>query len=54
MIGGMQAGVVAAAGPNGWHAVGHSEVTLFNPAKQPPNLFAPGDRVRFRKIALAA
>jgi KipI family sensor histidine kinase inhibitor len=54
VIGGMQAAVVAAAGPNGWHAVGHSEVTLFDPARELPALLAPGDRVHFRKIALAA
>jgi KipI family sensor histidine kinase inhibitor len=54
VIGGMQAGVVAAAGPNGWHAVGHTQAILFDPARQPPTLLAPGDRVHFRKIALAA
>jgi KipI family sensor histidine kinase inhibitor len=54
VIGGMQAGVVAAAGPNGWHAIGHSESKLFDPVRSSPTLFLPGDRVRFRKIALEA
>ncbi len=54
VIGGMQAAVVAAAGPNGWHAVGRSAVTLFDPMKQPPTLFAPGDRVHFRNLAASA
>ena len=54
VIGGMQAGVVAAAGPNGWHAIGHTGMLLFDPAGQPPTLFAPGDRVRFTKAALSA
>ena len=53
VIGGMQAGVVAAAGPNGWHAIGHSEAALFDATRQPPNLLAPGDRVRFKDVAVS-
>ena len=54
VIGGVQAGVVASAGPNGWHAIGHTEVRLFDPAINPPTFFASGDRVRFRAVALLA
>jgi KipI family sensor histidine kinase inhibitor len=54
VIGGMQAGIVAAAGPNGWHAIGHSHAQLFDPARAAPTLFLPGDRVRFKQIALSA
>lgn len=54
VIGGMQAGVVAAPGPNGWQAIGHTDLVLFDPARQPPAVFAPGDRVRFTRTALTA
>ncbi len=54
VIGGAQAGVVAAAGPNGWHAIGHTDVRLFDPAANPPTLLASGDRVRFRPAGLLA
>lgn len=47
-IGGMLTGVAVSTGPNGWHAIGHSEITLFDPAATPPTRLLPGDRVRFR------
>ncbi len=50
VIGGVQTGVVASAGPNGWHAIGHTEVSLFDPAADPPTLLVSGDRVRFRAL----
>ena len=52
VIGGLQAGIVASAGPNGWHAIGHTDVVLFNPAAERPALLANGDRVRFRHVGM--
>ena len=54
VIAGQQAGIVAAAGPNGWFAIGRSEVEMFRPDRTPQALLAPGDRVHFRNAALAA
>lgn len=46
-IGGMQTGVSVLTGPNGWNSIGFAEMQMFDPAKTPPALLAPGDRVRF-------
>lgn len=53
------AGAVAIAGnmtvvypratPGGWRIIGHAQISLFDPSRQPPNRLAPGDRVRFRR-----
>jgi KipI family sensor histidine kinase inhibitor len=42
-----QAGVYPHAAPGGWHLLGRTDVPLFDPAREPPALLAPGDRVRF-------
>ncbi len=47
IIGGMQTGISALTGPNGWHSIGFAEVALFDPLRDPPALFAIGDRIRF-------
>ena len=46
-IGGMQAGISVATGPNGWNAIGWSGIEMFDLARTPPCLFAPGDQIRF-------
>ncbi len=46
-IGGMQAGVSVLTGPNGWNAIGYTDITLFDPAAETPALMAPGDCIRF-------
>jgi inhibitor of KinA len=33
--------------PGGWHLIGRTEVALFDPAREPPTLLQPGDRVQF-------
>ncbi|HEY2060243.1 MAG TPA: 5-oxoprolinase subunit PxpB [Amycolatopsis sp.] len=43
-------GVYPRASPGGWRLLGHTAATLFDPAMDPPALFAPGDRVRFRSV----
>jgi KipI family sensor histidine kinase inhibitor len=55
------AGSVAVAGdqtaiypldtPGGWHLIGRTDVRVFDPARDAPNLLAPGDRVRFQPAA---
>lgn len=49
-IGGMLTGVAVATGPNGWHAIGHSDIGLFDPAATQPTRLLPGDHVRFRPV----
>lgn len=46
-IGGMQTGVSALTGPNGWNSIGFAELSVFDPRQASPALLAPGDRVRF-------
>jgi KipI family sensor histidine kinase inhibitor len=46
-LGGGFAGVYPVSMPGGWHLVGHTDVELFDPERDPPALLAPGDRVRF-------
>lgn len=49
-IAGEQTGVYPLETPGGWHLIGRTEVVLFDPARDPPNLLAPGDRVRFSDV----
>jgi KipI family sensor histidine kinase inhibitor len=53
-IGGIQALVAAMEAPSGWHLLGRTPVRAFMPARDPPFLLTPGDRVRFRPIDPAA
>jgi inhibitor of KinA len=46
-IAGAQTGVYPLATPGGWRLIGWTPVTLFDPARTPPTLLQPGDRVRF-------
>jgi KipI family sensor histidine kinase inhibitor len=47
-IAGPYTGVYPLASPGGWHVIGRVVgATLFDPERNPPSLFAPGDRVRF-------
>ena len=46
-IGGMQTGVAMLTGPNGWNAIGHADLQMFDPGATRPALMAPGDVVRF-------
>jgi allophanate hydrolase subunit 1 len=34
--------------PGGWHLLGHTDATMFDPDRDPPTLLQPGDIVRFR------
>ena len=46
-IGGAQTGIYPRSGPGGWQLIGRTRMTLFDPAREPPGILAPGDRVRF-------
>ncbi len=42
------------ASPGGWHVIGATPAILFDPANEPPTLFAPGDAVNFVPISPAS
>lgn len=46
-LAGDQTGVYPQPTPGGWQIIGHTDVALFDPAREPPALLAPGDRLRF-------
>ncbi len=46
-IAGDQAGIYPFASQGGWHVIGRTEVTLFDPHREHPSLLRPGDKVRF-------
>lgn len=46
-IGGAQTGIYPAVSPGGWQLIGRTGLPLFDPARTPPTLLQPGDRVRF-------
>jgi KipI family sensor histidine kinase inhibitor len=46
-LAGTQTGIYPTASPGGWQLIGRTEVTLFDPARDPPALLAPGGRLRF-------
>jgi 5-oxoprolinase (ATP-hydrolysing) subunit B len=47
IIGGQQAGIMPVTAPSGWHILGHTGFPLFDPHREPPAAFRPGDRIRF-------
>jgi len=53
-IGGAQTGIYPAASPGGWQLLGRTELKLFDPARNPPTLMQPGDRVRFKALEVRA
>jgi len=50
-IAGAQTGVYPYAIPGGWHLIGRTSAELFDPMRDPPAVFAAGDRVRFVRVA---
>lgn len=47
-IGGAQSGISVSKGPNGWNAIGHTDLVTFDPHAAQPVTLCPGDIVRFR------
>ncbi|QNP42220.1 5-oxoprolinase subunit PxpB [Lysobacter terrestris] len=52
-IGGAQTGLYPRESPGGWRLLGRTPLALFDPAREPPALLAPGDRVRFLAVDAA-
>jgi len=46
-IAGPYSGVYPRESPGGWRLLGSTSALMFDPAREPPALLAPGDRVRF-------
>ena len=46
-LAGNQTGIYPTASPGGWQLIGRTEVTLFDPDRDPPALLGPGSRLRF-------
>jgi len=49
-IGGAQTGIYPRELPGGWQIIGRTPLALFDAARDPPALLAPGQHVRFRAI----
>jgi len=50
-IGGDHTGIYPLSSPGGWNLIGRTPLSLFDPAREPPALLRPGDRIRFRPIS---
>jgi len=50
-IAGRQAGIYPVASPGGWHVIGYTPVTLFNPDLEKPCLLQPGSTIRFVEVS---
>lgn len=50
-IAGAQAGIYPLSSPGGWNIIGRTPLRLFDVAREPAALFAPGDQLRFVAIA---
>lgn len=50
-LAGEYAGVYPRSSPGGWQLIGSTDATLWDPAREPAALFAPGVRVRFAQVA---
>ena len=52
-IAGDQTGIYPVNSPGGWHIIGRTPLSLFDPHAALPVLFAPGDPVQFIAISAA-
>jgi len=46
-IAGSQTGIYSITSPGGWQIIGRTPLVLFDPKREKPFLFSPGDHVRF-------
>lgn len=51
-IGGEQTGIYPKDTPGGWHIIGNSPISFFNPDLMPPCFVKVGDRIRFFEVDL--
>jgi len=49
-IAGTQCGIYPRVSPGGWQVVARTNAVIFDPAREPAALFAPGDEVRFEPV----
>jgi KipI family sensor histidine kinase inhibitor len=49
-IAGDQAGIYPFASQGGWHVIGRTDLSLFDPNREHPALLQPGDKVRFVEV----
>lgn len=49
-IAGVQTAVYPLETPGGWHLIGHTDLSLWNPRRAPPALLSVGDTVRFEPV----
>jgi inhibitor of KinA len=49
-VAGIQTGIYPTETPGGWQLIGRTPVRLFDPRRERPSLFQPGDTVRFFSI----
>jgi inhibitor of KinA len=52
-IAGGQTGIYPAVTPGGWNIIGRTPIKPYDPDRDEPFLFKPGDRVRFHRISEA-
>jgi len=50
-LAGRQTGIYPVTSPGGWQLIGRTSLRLFDPFRDEPALFSPGDRVRFAPVA---
>jgi len=53
-IGGEQTGIYPQSTPGGWHIIGNSPISFFNPNNSPPCFVKVGDAIRFFEIDLVS
>lgn len=51
-IGGKQTGIYPSESPGGWHIIGNSPISFFDPFKSNPCFAKPGDTVTFYPVSL--
>ena len=44
-------GIYPRSSPGGWQIIGHTDLLMWDPSRQPPALLGPGTRVRFTEAA---
>lgn len=49
-IGGNQTGIYPSISPGGWHLIGQTPISLFDPSINPPVWANPGDQIKFFSI----
>ncbi|KXV35982.1 allophanate hydrolase [Gluconobacter thailandicus] len=50
-IGGGHAGIIPFDSPSGWHILGNTTLTMFDPARDEPCFFRLGDTIRFKRVS---